>query len=284
MEHGVYRLLGSVYNVPHLVTEEALRPIVDYLQSRNENGISPQFAIVAEAKTSDDMQAEKLGSIGEIKIDGVLTYKPVVGMCGPVGVSYEGILEQADYLIDEGVDTIILTLSSPGGQAAHCFTTANDLRAMCDDAGVRLISYIDQQACSAALGIAVVADEVYIHPDAYAGSIGAVVALMDNSKALANAGLKPVYISSTPGKTGLNADGSFSQELLDDIQANITRLGNLFANHVSQYTGIPVDDILAMDAQVYHAQAAVEQGLANAVMDHKQFAAYMAASKGAGGA
>ena len=284
MAKKLYRLLDTVWNTPHLVTEAALTPIIDYLQERTTAGFVPQLIIQGEMPDDmdeDDEEENIVMGVGEIKIDGVLTYKPVMGMCGPVGVSYEGILEQAEELIEQGVNTILLTHSSPGGQAAHCFTTALELRSMCDDAGVKLISYIDTQSCSAALAIGIVADEVYIHPSAETGSIGCVCAILDKSKALANAGLKPIYVASTPGKTAFNDDGSFSEGFLTELQEDVTRLGTQFAQHVSTFTGIPLEDITAMDAKSFHAEAAVEAGLANAVMDHKQFAAYMASLQGA---
>jgi ClpP class serine protease len=284
MANKLYRLLDTIWNTPHLITEAAFHPIVDYLQNRNM-GIIPQ--LVVEGDTSDSLpQPERLGNIGEIKIDGVMTYKPVIGACGegPIGTSYQGILDQAEELIEAGVDTILLTHSSPGGEAAHCFTTALELRQMCDDAGIRLVSYIDTQSCSAALAIGVVADEIYIHPSAETGSIGCIVALMDKSKALASMGLKPIYIASSPGKTPFNTDGSFSEDFLAEIQSDVTRLANQFADHVSKFTGIPYEAITEMDAKSFHAYEAVEKGLANAVMDHKQFAAHMAASQGANNA
>lgn len=273
MAHKLYRLLDSVYNTPHLVTEAALKPIVEYLQARNEDA---SFAIVAEAKSADKRKPEKAGGIGEIKIDGVLTYRPIEGLCGPVGVSYQGILEQAEELIEMGVDTILMTHSSPGGQAAHCFSTALELREMCDEHNIRLITYIDEYSASAALALGIIADEVIIHPSASTGSIGCVVCLMDTSKALANAGIKPIFIASTPGKTPYENDGSFSQDFLDGLQEDVTRLGNQFAEHVAKFTGIPVKDVLAMNAKMYHAEAALEVGLVNKIMDHKQFAAYIA--------
>lgn len=278
MAHKLYRLLDSVYNTPHLVTEDALKPIVEYLQTRSSP--DAHFTIVTDAKSSKEKKAEQVGGIGEIKIDGVLTYRPIEGMCGPVGVSYQGILHEAEELIEMGVDTIILTHSSPGGQAAHCFSTALELREMCDEHEVKLISYVDELSASASLALGIVADEVIIHPSASTGSIGCVVAILDKSKALANAGLKPIYIASTPGKAPYEADGSFSQEFLDEIQEDVTRLGNQFAEHVSKFTGIPIEDVLAMDAKVYHAEAALEAGLVNKVMDHKQFTAYIAESRG----
>lgn len=276
--HPVRRLLDSVWNVPHLVTESALQPIVEYLQLRNSNEL-PMFAIVPNTKEVAKPK-EQVGGVGEIKIDGVLTYQPVMGACGPVGVSYQGIVEQMAELVDMEVDVVILTHTSPGGQANHCFSTALALRDMADEAGIKLISYIDTLSASASLALSVIADEVVIHPSASTGSVGCVLALLDKSKALEQAGLKPIYIASTPGKTPFQNDGSFSQEFLAEMQADVTRLGNQFAEHVSKFTGIPVEDILALDAKVFHAEKALELGLVNKIMDHKQFSAYIADLQG----
>lgn len=271
MAHELIRMMGEVYNTPHLVLESSLPPIIDYLMQRNQGS----FAIVAEAKTAEKIKAEKVGGVGEIQINGVLTYKPVMGMCGPTGCSYQGILEQANELIAEGVDTILTVHNSPGGSAQHCFSTANELREMCDEAGVKWVAYIDTLSASASLAFSVAADETIIHPSANTGSVGCVVALMDQSKYLANMGLKPVYIASTPGKTPFAEDGSFSAEFIKDVQEDVTRLGNQFADHVAKYTGLPVDDIIAMDAKVFHAEDALSRGLVTAVMDHKQFAKHL---------
>jgi ClpP class serine protease len=271
MSHKLYRLLDSVYNTPHLVTQSALVPIVEYLRARNSAG----FSLVPGAETAEMKKAVTLGKIGEIKVDGVLTYRPVEGDCGPSGVSYTSILDDAAELISAGCTTILMTHSSPGGEAAHCFTTADELRRMADEAGVRLISYVDEMSASASLALSVVADEVIIHPSAQTGSIGCVVALMDVSKAMADAGLKPIYISSTPGKTPFETDGSFSESFLAEVQDDVTRLGMQFAEHVSANTGIDVDTILGMDAKMFHAQAALEVGLVNKIMNHNQLAEYL---------
>ncbi len=270
MAHELFRLMETVYNTPHLVTEQALQPIVEYLQNRNS------FAIVAETKTAEEVKAEKLGTIGQINIDGVITYKPVMGMCGPTGTSYQGILEQAEELIASGCDTIMTVHNSPGGQAMHCFSTANALRDLCDENDVKWIAYIDTMSASASLALGVAADEVIIHPSAETGSVGCVLALMDTSKYMANMGIKPVYIASTPGKTPFADDGSFSKEFLTEMQTNVTRLGNQFAEHVSKHTGIEASSVLAMNAKMYHAEEALENGLVTAIMDHKQFGKYMA--------
>jgi ClpP class serine protease len=271
--HKLLKLTQAVYNTPHLVTPTALQPIVEYLRLRNE---APQLIVLPqeEPKEKEEEPLSKDG-YGELLIDGVLTYKPIQGLCGPTGTSYQGILEQAASLIESGVHTLLMVFSSPGGEASHCFTTANELRRLADESETTLIAYVDEMACSAALALSVIADEVIIHPSASTGSIGCVVALMDASKAMAQAGLKPVYISSAPGKVPFEADGSFSEKFLTDIQSEVTRLGNQFAAHVSAYTGIELNDISTMDAKVFNAEKALELGLVTAIMDHSEFLEYL---------
>lgn len=271
MAHNLFRLQESLYGVPHLITENALAPILEYLNQRN----SADFKAPEKMDVKKANEPSKVGHIGEIAVDGALTYKPVNTACGPSGVSYQGLLEQVETLIEGGVTTLIMTHSSPGGEAAHCFSTAQDIRAMCDANGVKLISYIDTMSASASLALGIVADEVIIHPSATTGSIGCVVALMDKSKAMADAGLKPIYIASTPGKTPFQNDGSFSEEFLAQVQEDVTRLGTQFAEHVSTHTGIDVETIKSMNAKMFHAEAALEAGLVNKVMDHNQFTDYV---------
>lgn len=278
MAHELQRLAASAWNVPHLITQEALSPILEYLSSRNQ-GVSPVFSVVAETKKAPK-QMEKIGGIGEILIDGALTAKPIKAECAPEGVSYVSILNEARQLIKMGVDTIVLTHSSPGGEAMHAFSCAATLRAMCDEANVELISYVDTYSASASYLIACVADLVIMHPEAKVGSIGCVCAIADTSKALDMAGVKVHYIASTPGKTPYQDDGTFSKKFLEEMQTDVTRLGDKFAQHVEANTGISLKDIAAMDAKMFHSDEALSNGLANMVMDHTQFANWLADKKG----
>jgi ATP-dependent protease ClpP protease subunit len=59
------------------------------------------------------------------------------------------------------------------------------------------------------------------------------------------------------------------------MQADVTRLGNNFAAHVHTHTGVSLKEILEMDAKMFHADEALKNGLANAVMDHTEFAKWI---------
>lgn len=276
MSHELIRLMGSVVNTPHLITQDSFAPILDYLTLRNTGLIEMRDTSKEAPKKPEHVKANSGKSIGEIQVSGALTYKPVQMMCAPDGTSYQQLITDTEQLISQGVKTILYTHSSGGGEAAHCFTTANRLRELADENGVTLVTYIDEMSASAALALGIISDHVVIHPSAKTGSIGCVCAVVDRSKALADAGLKPIYISSTAGKTPFQSDGSFSQSFLDNLQAEVTELGNQFAQHVEKYTSIPVEEILALDAQVFNAKRAKELGLVTAVMNHQEFAEFLA--------
>lgn len=268
--HSLIRLQESLYNTPHLITPEAFAPILDYLSYRN----SPEF-ILPKKEASTKQPANQFGKIGEILIDGALSYKPVQMACAPEGTSYQGILEQASELMLNGITTLVTTHSSGGGQAHGCFDTANQLRAMCDENNVKWLAYIDTYSASASLALGIAADEVIIHPSGSTGSIGCVASIVDRSKALDMAGIKPIYISSTEGKTPFAEDGSFRKEFLQKMQEDVTRLGMQFAEHVHSYTGIPVEEILSYDAQMFNAEEALQKGLVNKIMTPKEFLSYL---------
>lgn len=274
MTHSLFRLSGQIFNSPQLITAESFAPIVDYLSKRNAGEIA-MMEDVEDDEDHKEKDIEIVNGVAFIKVDGALIYKPQRMMCSPEGTSYLGLIQQTAEAIQAGANTIVFEHSSGGGQALNCFSTANEVRRMLTEAGVRSYSYIDEGSFSASYAWACIADEVVIQPEASCGSIGCICALIDNSKALEQEGLKRVVISSTPGKSPYAEDGSFSKEFLAKMQEDVTRLGNKFAEHVSFYTGLAVDDILAMDAQTFNAEKALEIGLVNKIMTPREFLNYI---------
>lgn len=271
--HGLFRLQSKIYNTPHLITAEAFNVILDYIDQRNSDG----FSFQAESANVEMVKpGETVDKVGLLSVDGSLTYKPVMTMCGEAGTSYQSLVNTVEDFAEAGIKTIVMEVSSGGGEASHCFQAANDIRAVCDEHGIQLIGYADTMAASAAYGLICVCDEVIVNPSASVGSIGCVVALLDTSKAMDQAGLKRIFITSGESKVPFAEDGSFKQEFLDEIQSDVDRLNAEFAAHVSHYTGVPVADIMSLEAKVFNAEKAVEIGLANKVMTNKEFAAYVA--------
>jgi ClpP class serine protease len=270
--HSLHRLYSALHNTPHLITPESFNVVLDYFELRNSEG----FKLMAISDVEERPVGEAVGDIGVLRVDGSLTYKPVMTMCGAAGCSYASLVNQVEEMADAGVKTIVMEVTSGGGEASHVFEAADDIRAICDEAGIKLIGYADTMAASAAYALIAVCDEVIANPSACLGSIGCVVALLDTSKAMEQAGLKRIFVTSGESKVPFAADGSFKQEFLDEIQADVNRLNADFAAHVSKYTGVPTDTIMGFQAKVFDANEAVQLGLANKVMSTKQFAQYVA--------
>ena len=270
--HSLYRLYASLHNTPHLITPESFNVVLDYFELRNSEG----FKLMAVSDVEARPVGESRGDIGVLRVDGSLTYKPVMTMCGAAGCSYSDLVSQVEQMADAGVKTIVMEVTSGGGEASHVFEAAADIRAICDETGIKLIGYADTMAASAAYALIAVCDEVIANPSACLGSIGCVVALLDTSKAMEQAGLKRIFITSGESKVPFADDGSFKQEFLDDIQADVNRLNAEFAAHVQKYTGLDVSTVMGFEAKVFDAAEAVERGLANKIMTNKQFAAYVA--------
>jgi ClpP class serine protease len=269
-QRPVLRLTSELYNKPHLISPQAFDEITSYLAMRNAG----MMAKVETVKPNLD-QPSQAGKIGLINIHGSLTNKPIESLCGATGTSYAGLLDQMSYLIDQGCKTIVMDISSGGGEAFNCFQTADALRAMADQNGVYVISYVQDCSASAAYALTVMADEVVAHPQGSIGSIGVLVALMNNTKALEKAGLSRTFITAGENKIPFDAEGEFREGFLADIQEQVDDLYMQFCAHVSKYTGLSVEDVKATEASVFRAPKALELGLINFVMTNEEFAEYL---------
>lgn len=274
--HSLFRLTSRVYNTPHLITPQAFNVILDYLETRNAGSTKLDMFDEGPMQPDDEEDKPYMDGIGVLKVDGSLTYKPVMTMCGEVGTSYQSLVEQVEEMAEAGVRTMVMEVTSGGGEASHVFEAANDIRAILDEHNIYSIGYADTMAASAAYALISICDEVIANPSADVGSIGCVVALLDTSKAYEKAGLKRIFITSGESKVPFAEDGSFKEEFLADIQESVDKLNAEFAAHVSKYTGLPVDTIMGFEAKCFDAEEALKRGLINQIMTTKQFAQYVA--------
>jgi ClpP class serine protease len=256
------------------VLPQTAENILTYLEKRNASFDSWGDS---DDEDKDPYETEVDEGIACINVHGAITYRPVYGACGEtVGTSYMGLVKEVQEAISLGAKTIVFNFDSCGGQAAGCFEAANEIRSLCDENDVALYSYLDMMACSAGYALACVADEVIANPSAEAGSIGCVVALQDTSEAMRKLGVKRIFVTSGSEKVPFDEDGSFKQSFIDDIQADVNRLNMEFTAHVSNYTGLSADEIVALQANTFNAYKAKEIGLVNQVMTKNEFVTYIA--------
>lgn len=274
----LFRLASTIYNTPHLIKPAEFERILNYIDARNFDFLMP----VPEADQEEDDNEEPTSiedlienGIAVINIEGSLTPFPVYSECGQVGMAYSQIEDQVEDYIEAGAITIILEFNSGGGSASHLFETIANIRQMCDEANVKLIGYAQTCACSAAYAIACACDELYANPSAELANIGCVVSLVDLSKAMEQAGIRKIYLTSGTSKVPFDSDGSFKQSFLDDVQAQVDKLGTQFVEHVAKYTGIDAKIIRGFEAASFDAEDSLSNGLVNGIMTNREFVKYV---------
>jgi ClpP class serine protease len=180
----------------------------------------------------------------------------VVDICGPLEQrsnwlwdSYEDIRPRAQAAFDSALPAVVLKINSGGGAACGCVELARALRAMAEESGKPLYTYVDGLAASAAFVIACAATAgIYAMPTSTVGSISVYEAVPDISAQDALLGLSIKFIPATGADLKLvgNPHLPLSDAGAAHVQANVDVLANLVYEAVSDLRGISIDDIKAL--------------------------------------
>lgn len=275
MAHSLARIKGSLVNTPHLIEQSSFDSIMEYVNQRIEGNI---VDVTPEAK-SDDFGGPTYVSdtaTGVMYIDGPLTYRTSgwEALCG--GTSYEMLKGQMEYFVEEGAKTVVMMVNSGGGEAHGMMDSANYLRKLADDNGIKIIAYVDGMSASAAYGISAIADEIVMSSDSQVGSIGVLIQLMNNSKQLEKAGIERTFITAGEDKVPFAADGSFTDSFKERLQSQVDVLYEAFTGHVATHRGLDIKAVKDTQANVFMANEALELGLADSVMTVEEFYDYVA--------
>ena len=277
-----------VFNKPQLITLDSLQPITDYLSNPERvanlkfEKPTQEYALgLADFNSEQEYEAYRLSElginpqtmVGVLDISGTLMYrKGSMGADCTELVSYESLKEQTANMIEAGVKQIVLNVDSNGGMAHALFSTANYISKLAKENGVRTVAYVDGNAYSAAYGLTVLADEIVAHPQASVGSVGVVVALYNDSKALDKAGIKRQFVFAGGNKIPFdNSTGEFTDKFLSDLQKSVNRTYNMFVKHVASYRGISEQAVIDTQASVYDVEEALQLGLIDKVMELEDF-------------
>ena len=276
MAHKLSRLLAEkIYNKPLLITPDSLNAVLDYLEHRTDSITSKE--VEASLVEMGVERSEKMltDTLAVIPITGSLSYeKTFLGaLCGMT--SYEGLIEDVSEALSMGLKTIVFRADSGGGEAYSLMSTAKTIRAMVDQAGAKIITYIDGMAASACYGLIAVSDEIIAHSDSQAGSIGVVIQLMNNSGKLEKEGYKRKFITSADSKVPFDDDGEFKAEWLADLKESVDTLHTKFVNHVAAYRPMSAEQVDSLQAKVFGSDKALSLGLIDKVMDHMEFQEYL---------
>lgn len=276
MSHKLNRLTSSLYNTPLLIEENAFKGIVSYLNERNAGGVETKgdgddFSMPERFIYNEDTRT------GVIELIGPTTAKPITMMgfdCG--GANYLHLKQDFESLIEMGAKTIAMIVDSPGGDAYSMSDSADYIRNLLDENGVKLISFIEGMSASAGYGLTCISDEIIGSWDSEAGSIGCLVQLLNSSKALEQEGYERTFVTAGKSKVPYAADGSFRPEFIQDIQDKVDICYKNFTEHVAKHRNMNVADVIATEAKMFYSADAVKLGLMDKVMTSEEFFTYLA--------
>lgn len=279
MAHSLIKLKGSLQNKPHLIEPESFNSIMEYVNSRIQGNAE---ITKKEMASWDDVDGDFSSRFydetktGFMSIDGPLTYKTSgwEAFCG--GTSYEMLKGQMEYFVSVGAKTVAMVVDSGGGEAHGMMDSANYIRQLADENGIRIIAYVDGMNASAAYGISCIADEIVMSSDSLVGSIGVLIQLMNNSKMLEKAGIERTFITAGKDKVPFAEDGSFTESFKEKLQAQVDDLYESFTAHVALHRKMSVDSVKNTEANVFMSKDAIQLGLADQIMTPENFYEYLA--------
>lgn len=279
MSHSLIRIRSSLQNQPHLIEPESFNSIMEYVNSRIKGDVE---ITKKEMASWDDVDGDFSSryfdetKTGFMSIDGPLTYKTSgwEAFCG--GTSYEILKDQMSYFVDKGAKTVAMIVDSGGGEAHGMMDSANYMRKLADENGIKIIAYVDGISASAAYGISCIADEIIMSADSQVGSIGVLIQLMNNSKMLEKAGIERTFITAGKDKVPFAEDGSFTEAFKEKLQNQVDELYEGFTSHVAVHRKMSVDAVKNTEANVFMSKDALTLGLADQIMTPENFHEYLA--------
>lgn len=272
--HTLLRLTNRLFSNPQMMEASYFDRIASILEARNEGIV--ELALQNKAERSERQLAYNSDTkVGIIELKGPLTYLHYEPMCGESPTSYQSLVADFKSLVNQGAKTIVLDTDSPGGEAYGVFETARTLRSLADENGVKILTYVDGMAASAAYALSSISDEIVMNPSAEVGSIGVVVRLRNANKAMKNMGIEDTYVFAGKSKIPFNADGEFAKEFLEDLQEKVNVLYGEFTSHVAQMRGISDEVVKSTEAKTFLADKALQLGLADKVMEVEEFYTYL---------
>ncbi|WKB50865.1 S49 family peptidase [Eleftheria terrae] len=269
-------LASRLYGTPLLITRSKLDVILAVLGSRLGWSSAEAYPALPVPRTAASPPAP---GIALIPIHGTLVRRSM-GLEAASGLtSYAEIGARLDAaLADPEVKGILLDVDSPGGEAGGVFELAQRIRTASRSKPVW--AHANDAAYSAAYAIAAAASRLTLSQTAGVGSIGVIALHVDQSAKDLQDGLAYRAVYAGHHKNDFSPHAPLTPEAASALQTEVDRLYGIFVGSVAQMRGLSEDAVQATEARLLFGHAAVDAGLADAVLSldavQAEFAAHLA--------
>lgn len=266
----LHHVIQSVYFSPWSITREGWQSVHQLVKPRVLSDATALELPKAEDSESD-FYGEPLPKM-EI-IDGVAVI-PIIGVLMPHAslmdrqcgaCSYDDIKRDIQTALGtNGLRKIVYHVDSPGGMCMgnqECAKFIDEASQM-----VRSEWVTDSMCCSAAYNLVCGAGRGYCTQSAVVGSIGAMMAWLDQVVRYEMEGLKVELFASGPLKGTGTPGTALTEEQRAYLQENVQKYASMFQAHVRE-SRLIADEKAAFSGRTWIGTDAVDMGLVDAVVD-----------------
>jgi signal peptide peptidase SppA len=264
-------VLANMASRPWLMEPNWFRVALNIVSRDSPNaGLNGEFAqkiekralSLGDGKSKDLKFVEKRGNIGILNIRGpIVRYAGMMELSADIR-SLETYAQEFKALEeDPSVETIVLNIDSPGGEASGIAEFATYIR----NSPKKVVAFVDELAASAGYWIASAASEIYATSTAFVGSIGVVFTVVDDKEKLKKEGIQKIEIVSV--QSPKKRPDITSEEGKAQIQVWANDLADKFIKAVARYRGVSEDFVLNNFGQgdLLIAEKAKDVGMINGI-------------------
>ncbi len=223
--------------------------------------LHPEAVNVSYPTLEAELVADVTDGIAVLCIDGPLEHRMTWwANYEALAVAFKACCE------DPAVNAIMLKFDYPGGECAGLNETVALMQGMKAASGKPVIGYVDEACYSAAYALSTVCDELFLPASGGVGSIGVITAMIDETAALEEAGIRVEVITSGVKKADGHPCVALTDGAIKRTQQKVDDLAQAFFGIVADARGLSVDEVQAFEAGTFNGQDAVDAGLADGVM------------------
>lgn len=181
----------------------------------------------------------------------------------PGGYDHDLYMELVDALMDDDQNKgILLYVDSPGGTVYESDEMYLKLMQYREKTSRPIYAYFASEACSGGYYISMSANEIYANRNAWTGSIGVIISLLNYEGLSEKIGVKEVDITSGRNKAMGSAWEPMTDEQRGIFQSMVNEAYTQFVDIVTAGRKLERDRVLELaDGRIYTAQQALDTGL-----------------------
>jgi len=263
-------MLNILTEYPWAITETELTSIIKMIDKFDIKAVQS-----SDYATTPSQRVQIINNVAVLSIKGsIFRYSNILTDYYRL-TTVDNIIDDVDYIKNlKGINGVILYADSGGGQANGISEAAGIIKSI----NLPMKTYIAGSCASACYWLGSVSNEIIINNTGIAGSIGAMLEVIDDTQLLEKYGIK---------KTVYKSEVSPNKNSEDELQTLVNRLGEEFVTDVAKNRKVSFDTVVKNFGKggLFVGKDAVLAGLADKIGTFEEvLASFQVVNRGGGSA